>query len=452
MSRSEPRIAPSEQAIQVTQQTENALLGSVLRWPAVLDDVIPLLPRPDYFAQDAAQKCWTVFLDLHGRKPIDLVTVADELHTRGWLADCGGHAHLAALWDAMPTGGNAVYYARSVREGHLRRSLGHLGAEILREVAEPSRPVEMALAGFEGRLLGLSDLGVEGESVPLSRAVSEALDRIDRRIAGEPLGLPTGWVDLDRILAAIPPGDLVLVGARPSHGKTAWGLGLARHLAVSENVPVLVVSLEQSREQLTERLLAAQGSVDGNRIRKGTLTPREIDAIQKASVALRKAPLHIDHARGQTASRIVANVRRAVRAHGIQCVIVDYIQLVEPDTKKGDRQKNRYEEVGRAAKRLRDLAGELSIPIVAMAQVGRDADGREPRLSDFRESGDLENHADTALLLYRAIDPKGDEPTSLVDVIVAKQRNGPIGRCTLIYHRPYVRFDSYASDGPNFSV
>lgn len=424
--------------------TEQAILGAVLRHPPVLEDVLPIL-RPEHFHAYQHQQTFAAMLALWEQsKPIDLAAVADQLHRTGKLEDLGGYPWLARLWDETPTAAEAVYHARRVRDRALLRFLAQAGREITLAAENPTSPAEQTLEDAERQIFAVAEQGLVGEVVPLSSAIHDAAHQLDERcLSPRPdlSGLPTGFAELDGLTAGLQPSELILVAARPSVGKTAWGLSLLRHVAVEEGQAAFVASLEQSRVELAERLLASQAWVDSHAMRTGNLSPADADRLAEARDVLCRARVFIDDSPRQGMLRIAANARRLKRRHGIALVLVDYLQLIEPE----DRRVPRYEQVGQISRRLKQLAREVKVPVVALCQLNRSIEERSnstPRLADLRESGSLEMDADTVLLLHRAQAVPG--PVQPIAAILAKQRNGPIGNFPLDYHKPYVRFQDSA--------
>jgi replicative DNA helicase len=284
----------------------------------------------------------------------------------------------------------------------------------------------------------------------LLTALNEAYTRIDQR-AGRTdpnaiSGVASGFIDLDQLTAGFQNSELIILAARPSVGKTAMALNIVRHVIVEEQMPVLFVSLEQTRIELAERLLAAQARVDSHKLRKGHLSGDDIGKLHGAGDVLRNAQLYIDDSPSQGMLRIMANARRLKIRNGIRLVVIDYLQLIDPENRRDPRQ----EQVAQISRRLKHLARELEIPVMALAQVNRSSEDRtdhRPRLADLRESGSIEQDADTCLMLHRPGRFDGSQEDNIIEVIVAKQRNGPTGEVTLAYLKQYMRFENYAGDG-----
>jgi replicative DNA helicase len=366
------------------------------------------------------------------------------------LEDIGKAPYLASLWDAATTAANAEYYARIVRDRALVRNLIHVSTEILRDAYDQAQPADEMLEGAERRILDVAQMGMTGQTYTLEQALQEAYDRIDRNHEQEMKsisGLSTGYLDLDEITAGLQNSELIILAARPSVGKTAFALNLVRNIVLQEKAPVFFVSLEQSRIELAERLLCSQARVDSHKLRKGHLGSEDMVRLIDAGGLLRQSRLFIDDSPGQGMLRISANARRLKLREGLRLVVIDYLQLIEPDNRRDPRQ----EQVAQISRRLKFLARELSIPVIALAQVNRASEDRQdhrPRLADLRESGSIEQDADTVFLLHR---PERFEPgqhEGLVEVIIAKQRNGPTGDVNLAYVKQYMRFENFEKETP----
>ncbi len=347
-----------------SREAERSVLGSMLRDNSVISVVVQLLRTEDFYA-DAHQKIHQAIVSLQDKsgQPVDVVLLAEELKQRGQIEDVGGYAYLGELWDAAPTAANAEYYARIVRDRSLVRNLIHAGTEILRDAYEQSQPADELLEQAERRILDVAQMGVTGETVSLEEALREAYDRIDKNSTNEKsiTGISTGYPDLNEITAGLQNGELVIVAARPSVGKTSFALNLVRNITVEEHEPAFFVSLEQSRTELAERLLCCQARVDSHRLRKGTLSSDDMEKLIEAGGVLRNAKLFIDDTPGQGLLRIAANARRLLLRNHIKIVVIDYLQLIEPENRRDPRQ----EQVAQISRRLKHLARELKVPVVA---------------------------------------------------------------------------------------
>jgi replicative DNA helicase len=432
-----------------SREAERSVLGSMLRDNNVIDDVrVKILT--EHFYADAHQKIFLAVGELRDKGvPVDLITLAEELKRRGQIEDIGGYGYLGELWDAAPTAANAIYYAQIVHDRAVLRGLIHAGTEILRDAYEQSQPPDEQLNAAERKIFEIAEKGIKDETVTLHRAIEMAYGRIDKRHGAEGInisGLPTGFKDLDEITAGLQDSELIIIAARPSVGKTAFSLGLVRNV-VLEGHAVYFVSLEQSKIELAERLLCSHARVDSHKLRKGTLGPDDMEKLVEAGGQLGRAKLFIDDSPAQNMLRITANARRLNKRQGIKLVVIDYLQLIEPENRRDPRQ----EQVAQVSRRLKFLAKELNIPVVALAQVNRQSEDRQdhkPRLSDLRESGSIEQDADTVLLLHRPDRYEPGQHEGIIEVIVGKQRNGPTGEVTLAYLKQFMRYEDFQLGTP----
>jgi replicative DNA helicase len=422
------------------ERAEEAVLGSMLRDNGCIADVVQHL-RPEDFRRDANRKVFAAEVELFRRgQPVDEITVSNLLRERGHLLDVG-YPYIGRLHDASPTAANADYYTGIVRDASLLRQLRDAALEICADADRRRLPSEELLEQAERRIFAIAQVGAEGKTVDLRTVVGKCYDRLDARQArgGRTVGLSTGFLDLDEVTAGLQDSELVVVGARPSVGKTTMGLSLALNVA-RQGAPVFFVSMEQSDVELGDRLLCSEAGLNAQRLRRGTLSKEEVQRFRDAGDRLAVLPLHIDQEPRQGMFRIVASARRLKLRHGIRLVVLDYLQLVEPDNPR----EPRHIQVGAVSRRLKQLARDLAVPVVALAQVNRaaeDRQGQRPRLSDLRESGSIEADADTVLLLHRP------EPQSgALEVEVAKQRNGPTDLVTLAFRRDCQRLENFAPD------
>jgi replicative DNA helicase len=419
----------------------------MLRENAVIGDVVQMI-REDHFYTDAHQKIYRGIITLRDRgQPVDLVILAEWLREQNLIEDIGGYAYLGELWDVAPTAANAEYYARIVRDKALTRNLIHAGTEILRDAYDQVFPADELLESAERKVFEIAEMGVAAQTCTLSTAVNLAYERIDSRAGRDHLsisGLPTGYTDLDQLTAGLQNSELIIIAARPSVGKTAFALNIARHLVVEDHQPVLFISLEQSRIELAERLLCCQAKIDSHKLRTNFLSSEDYSKLLSAADILRPAKLFIDDTPGLGMLRIAANARRLKLRSDIKAVIVDYLQLIEPEY----RRENRQEQVAAISRRLKFMARDLKIPVIALAQLNRASEDRQdhkPRLADLRESGSIEQDADTVMLMHRPelYDPGQQQGT--IEINIAKQRNGPTGEVTLAFLKQFMRFEDFAT-------
>jgi replicative DNA helicase len=433
-----------------SQEAERSVLGSILRDNGIIDDITPKIVEAEHFYADAHQKIFLAMRALQDRRaPIDLITLAEELRVRGQIEDIGGYGYLGDLWDAAPTAAHAAYYAQMVRDRAILRRLIHTATEILRDAYDQAQPPEELLNNAERKIFEVAERGMTEDAVTLHEAIKAAYTRIDDRQGGSGLstsGVSTGFRDLDEITAGLQDSEVIIIAARPSVGKTSFALAVARNVILNGH-GVFFVSLEQSKIELAERLLCCQARVDSHRLRKGTLSGEDIDRLMEAGGQLAKAKLFIDDAPAQSMLRIAANARRLKKRQDVKLVMIDYLQLIEPENRRDPRQ----EQVAQVSRRLKFLAKELSIPVVALAQVNRSSEDRQdhrPRLADLRESGSIEQDADTVLLLHRPDRYEPGQHEGIIEVIVGKQRNGPTGEVTLAYLKQFMRYEDFQVGTP----
>lgn len=449
---------PTEIANRLPPQNRDAergVLGACLRDNGLIDDVTQVLSVDDFY-MDAHQKIFRVLLELHGDGgAIDTVVLINALNALGQVEDVGGYVYIAEIWESSPGGANAVYYAKIVREKSLLRSLWRESERLAARAFEGSQAADDLVAEAERAIFDIAERSIGGEPMKLDQAMSLAYGRIDSRKDGEAsqLGIMTGFTDLDDITSGLHAGELTIIAARPSAGKTAFALALARGCAIEAGETVLFISLEQSKAEVAERLLACEAQVDSHKLRRGCPSATDIDRLIEAGGRIRKANLWIEDSPNQNILRIASCARRTKRRHGIRLLIIDYLQLIEPD----NRREPREQQVSAISRRLKLLPRELGIPVVCLAQLNRSVESRTghvPRLSDLRESGSIEQDADLVLLMHRPEayqDEEGNgrpERPGEVDIIVAKQRNGPLGKATLTFVKQFYRFESMATQIP----
>jgi replicative DNA helicase len=439
------------------KEAERGVLGGILRDPDTLPSVQQII-RAENFYFDAHQKIYQAICDLENEhQPIDLVMVHERLKRNKQLDDVGGHQALVELWESVPTGANAEYHAKIVRDTAMVRNLIHAGTEILRDAYDRTQSADELVAAAERKIMEIAKASLVGETTTLTEAIQDAFHRLDGRIGKDNLaisGLPTGYVDLDNLLAGLQKSELAIIAARPSVGKTAFALNIVRNIIANPNPQepppvVLLVSLEMSRVELAERLLCCQARVDSHKVRKGHLSAEDIQKLMDAGDVLRKARLYLDDTPSRSMIQIAATARRIDKKHeregGLKLIVIDYLQLIEPENRRDPRQ----EQVAQISRRLKFLARELNIPVVALAQVNRASEDRQdhkPRLADLRESGSIEQDADTVLMLHRPGKFDGTQEDNILEVIIAKQRNGPTGEVTLTYLKQFNRYENYIAD------
>ena len=422
-------------------EAERSVLGSMLLSAAVIDDVLLAVKEEDFYA-DANRLIFGAVRDMYdrGARGIDIVTVKRELESREQLEDVGGAAYLAGLVESPPFFEHAAYYAKIVRDKRMLRTLIDATRDTLAEAYGSVGDVTELVAMAEKRVYAVAEGGQSLATMGMDTILDEAFERIYARLDedGEQSGLKTGFFGLDDMISGFRPSELLVLAARPSMGKTALVCNFALAVGLSQRGCV-IFSLEQSRVELAERLLCIHARINGHKLRQGTLSEVEQYSLQEGAATLKEAKIFVDDSGGVTMSQIAAVSRRLNRRHGIGLVIIDYLQLIEAE----DKGMPREQQIASITRRLKFLAKDLDIPVIALAQLNRGVEQREdkrPKLSDLRESGAIEQDADIVMFLHRpeAYDPE-DRPGE-GDLIVAKNRSGPIGTVGLTWLREQLRF------------
>ncbi|MCE5303901.1 MAG: replicative DNA helicase [Planctomycetaceae bacterium] len=430
---------------------ERGVLGSLLLDPNLCDDIAMIL-RPEDFYADANQKLYAQLLAMRDEgKRIDATLLLERLQAGGDLEAVGGAAYLAEVVHSVPYAANAVYYAEIVQAKATLRSLIHASTEILRDAYEPTLDPRELVNRAEEQIFAVRDQRASDQITPIHDLLVEAFDRIDARLEhGEGQGVPTGFQDLDTLTGGLHGSEFVVLAARPSMGKTALAMNIAENVAIEANVPTLFVSLEMARFELAQRMLCSQGRIDANKFRSGFLSKDDRSKLVEASAKLGKAPMVVDDTPARTCTEIAACARRLKRKQGLGLIVIDYLQLINPDDPRDPRQ----EQVAKMARRLKAMARELEIPVLCLAQLNRQTEqgkeGHRPRLSHLRESGAIEQDADVVMFIHREEyyhtreEAQQQGIAGQADVIVAKQRNGPTGDVKLAWFDKYTRFENLA--------
>lgn len=426
------------------REAEAACLGSCLRDNGVIPEVLQIVGPEDFWFPDFQVAAEAVLDLFRAHKPVDLVTVGGWVFDRRKEQDCPP-AVLAQLWDAAPTAANAAYYAQICAEASLRRSLVLTLGDLSRRVSDESGTPQALLEECESQVFALSRRKHQRASAHVRVALAEHASQLEDLQAGRKApGLPYGYHALDELTAGMHAGELIIVGARPSTGKTALATMLLASVA-ERGEGVFFASLEQSRIELAERLIAQQGRINSQHLRTGTMAPDEIDRYLEVREQLARWKVFLDDSPYQSVLRIATNARRHALRDGLGLVLVDYLQLVQPE----DARVSREEQVAGVSRRLKGLARELRVPVVALAQLNRQSENRvdrRPRLNDLRESGGVEQDADVVLLLHRT--DAFSRGGQVIDLLLEKQRNGPRGEVSLVYRRECLRFEAMELDVP----
>ena len=435
-------------------EAEQSVLGALLIDRDAVIEVADFL-RPADFYRQAHGTIYEAVLELYDRRePIDIVTVSEALERHERLEQVGGSAFLTSLINLTPTAVNAVYYARIVERKAVLRNLIGAAGRIASIGYDESADVGESIDRAEQELFAVSQKRVETGFSPLKTLLHSAYDRLDylHQHKGEISGIRTGFADLDTLTSGLQKSDLVVLAARPSIGKTSLALNFAEHAAVREGKTVGIFSLEMSKEQLVLRLLSSVANIDSQRLRTGFLEEMDFTRLAPAMNALAEAPVYIDDTPNISTMELRTKARRLQAESGLDMLIVDYLQLMQSTL--NSRDANRVQEVSEITRGLKGLARELQVPVVALSQLSRQAEMREskePRLSDLRESGSIEQDSDLVMFLWRekertAEETGADAEGEVVNLRLAKHRNGPTGETKLWFRKRQTRFVSYAEE------
>lgn len=430
-------------------EAEQSVLGSLMLDKDAIIKVADLV-KPKDFYKDAHNIIYEAILDLYEeREPLDVLSISNKLEEKKKLEEIGGSGYLASLVNTVPSSSHIVHYAKVVQKKALLRRLIKTAGEILEMGYQESEDVEKTMDEAEQKLFKVSQKYIKQDFVPIKSILEDAFNRIDElhKNKNELRGVPTGFSDLDNILAGLQKSDLVILAARPSIGKTTMALDIARNIGIKAKIPVGLFSLEMSSDQLIDRMIAAQANIDLWRLRTGRLRSdknnNDFQKINEAMGALSEAPIYIDDTASANIMEMRTMARRLQAEHKLGLIVIDYLQLMEGRKTGGD---NRVQEISEISRALKQLARELNIPILALSQLSRAVESRSPqvpRLSDLRESGSIEQDADVVLFLYREDREKPDTPNkNIVEVIVSKHRNGPLGKTQLYFEETSTTFKS----------
>ncbi len=441
---------PSDSAAGVEQpqpyarEAEEAVLGAILVNPEVYYDVAHFLSPEDFFLH-RNRWIWEAFVALNDqRMPIDILTVSEELERRGRLEDVGGPAYLTALISNVPTSLHATAYGQLVEETATRRRLLEAANQIARLAHQTDRNIEDVVNEAEKAVFGVSERRLTHQLQPIRQVLSEYYDRVDylARHQDESIGVPTGFIDLDRLLGGMQPSDLLIIAGRPGQGKSGFCLSVAKNASQIHKKHVALFSLEMSNEQLVQRLVAQETSIDSQRLRLGNLRDDEWPLFTQAISALSETHIYLDDTPAITPLQLRTKCRRLHMEVGLDLIIVDYLQLMTGDT----RMDNRVQEVSYISRNLKVLARELNVPVLAAAQLSRAVEQRadkRPVLSDLRESGSLEQDSDVVMFIYRPDQYEADTlKENVAEIIVAKHRNGPVGSVELVFRKALAKFEN----------
>lgn len=425
-------------------EAEQAVLGAMLIEKEAIARVTELLKGGDFY-REAHRLIFEAMLDLYNRnEAVDMITVIELLKREDNLEKVGGIAYVTSLANSVPTAANVHYHAKIVEEKALLRQLIQTSTQIAALGYEGSEEVSQIVDQAEKMILEVSNRRIGGDFTPIKSIVLDAFGKIEQlyESRGGITGLATGFKDLDRLTSGLQKSDLILVAARPSMGKTAFTLNIASNVAIREKKAVAFFSLEMSKEQLVQRMLCAEASIDSQKLRIGELEDDDWTKLINAADRLSGAPIFIDDTAGISVLEMRSKARRLKVEHDLSLIIIDYLQLMQGSGGKGG--ENRQQEISEISRSLKGLARELGVPVVALSQLSRSVESRQvkkPMLSDLRESGSLEQDADIVAFLYREDYYNPDtENKNITEIIVAKHRNGPVDSVQLFFHKQFTRF------------
>ena len=427
----------SAQPIPFSEDAEKSVLGSMMLSAEDVDLASEALNTEDFYIPKHRQ-IFAAMLDINARNgAVDVVTLLEELERRGTADSSGGIEYLTELSIFTPSAANVSNYIKIVEERSIMRRLMHAGTAITRDAMQGSKSVEAMLDDAERRIFNIAMHNNEDTLTQIRPVVYESYQRINTLInlKGKLTGVPTGYTDLDSMTSGLQKSDLIIIAARPSQGKTALGLNIAAHAAIREGKTVAIFSLEMSKEQLVMRLFASEARVNMQNVNHGTPSSQELLKLAEANLTLANANMYIDDRSNISVAEIRSKCRRLKARNGLDMIVIDYLQLMK--TPNGS--DNRVQEVSELTRSLKILARELNVPIVLLSQLSRKAAERKPAMSDLRESGAIEQDADIIIMIYR--DPSRTDDNS-AEIIVAKNRNGPVDSIFLTWIGEYTRFEN----------
>ncbi len=424
---------------------EMCVLGSMMLDKEQIGVVAQILQDKDAFFQTDHQLIYEALLSLYNSgKNIDPIILRAELEKRKVLEEVGGTVYLAQIVNTVPSAAHAAHYAQIVREKYMLRQLIAASNDILREAYSPRDEAKVIVDRAEKKIFDIAMKDVSGSIQPLENVLHEVWEMITGQ--GQ-RGIMTGFHELDEMLNGLQKSEMIIIAARPSMGKTAFAMNIVEQIAADQQIPCAVFSLEMSKQQLAQRMLCSRGNIDSHKLRRGMLSSEDHQKLAMVVGELAKAPIYVDDAAGMTVLELRAKARRLKREHNIQCIMIDYLQLM--DNPGPDSRQQQISEISRG---IKALARELMVPVICLSQLNRATEGRDghrPRMSDLRESGAIEQDADVVMLLHREdYYHKGEvdyQNTNIAEVIVEKQRNGPTGTVQLVWDGKCTRFRNKAN-------
>ncbi|ADK81977.1 replicative DNA helicase [Sediminispirochaeta smaragdinae] len=429
-------------------EAEAATLGAMLLDPEAVGIVLRHL-RPEDFYSGYNRNIYSAILSLFNKgQEVDLITLTDELRATGKLEASGGASYATTLTSVVPTSANVEYYAKIVKDSSIRRSLLKIAAELTSQSHDESIDSRELIEEAERKIFDITDNQQTGSYRGANEIINETIAAIEKlyHTKNSYTGIPSGFPDLDNMTSGFQRAEFIVIGARPSVGKTAFALSMAANMSIKKSVPIGFFTLEMSAQALMQRLVSSEARINSRNLRTGFLKPSDFYNLTEAAGRIYEAPLFIDDTPNIKLLDLRAQARRMRSKEGVEALFIDYIGLIEPENKGN---VPRHEQVAEISRSLKSLARELDIPIISLSQVGRQSEGKAPTLADLRESGSIEQDADVVMFLHRERESgkDGEQQTSVkTELIVAKQRNGPVGTIEIAFIPHYTKFESLARE------
>ncbi len=427
-------------------EAEQATLGAVLLdWDAVGTVIAYLRPESFYSLQN--QEVFRAILSLYNKgQRGDILTLVEELRQSGRLEAAGGVAYVASLPDQVPTSSNVEYYAQVVKDQFTRRELIGISSQAISEAHEETRPSRSTLEDTQNKLFALAESDQSQRVFTMLDLVPETFNLIEKHVHNKDAytGIPSGFPALDSMTSGFQNSEMIVIGARPSMGKTALALSMVQHIAITKRIPTGFFSLEMARQQIGQRLFSQESRISGSKIRSGMLKMDDFQRLQDAASRCYEAPLCIADTPNMRMLDLRALARKMRQQHQVEIIFIDYLGLITSEN--ANATVPRHEQVSEISRSLKSLARELKIPIVALAQVTRDSEGKEPTLANLRDSGSIEQDADVVMFIHRERKATDEDGSGSIDakIILAKQRNGPVGTVDLVFLPQYAKFENRA--------
>lgn len=435
-------------------EAEQCVLGGVLLENEAISKVLEIMIADDFYRESHRKICHSMIELFEKSEPIDLITLTNILKSNNQLDEVGGAAYLASLVDNIPTAANIGYYAKIVKEKSILRGLINAATEIVARGYEDGGDVVDLLDQAEKSIFQISESQIKPSFYEIKSLLKESFKTIEKLYESREIvtGVPTGFDEIDKLTTGFQPADLIIIAGRPSMGKTAFSLNIAQYAAIKKNIPAALFSLEMSKEQLVLRMLCSEAKVDAHRLRGGFLGEEDWPKLTRAAGILSEAPIFIDDTPALSVLEMRAKTRRLMAEHKLGLVIVDYLQLMRGRGlfARGRSSETREQEISDITRSLKSLAKELNIPVIALSQLNRRVEERQnkrPQLADLRESGAIEQDADLIAFIYRdeIYDRSDDNPNKgIAEIIIGKQRNGPVGEVKLAFLDKYTTFENLA--------